>query len=80
MLAGVVLAALVGAGFVAGRWGRPGAVALASVSVLWLLVNGPMEGRVLVRVNETRGLTEGDLAGLAGLLLALVLLVFPRDG
>jgi hypothetical protein len=78
MLAGLVLAGLVATGVVAGRFGRPGAVALAAVSVLWLLVNKPMEGRVLVTVNETHGLTEGDLAGVAGVLLAILLLSFPH--
>jgi hypothetical protein len=78
MLAAVVLAALVGAGVLAGRSGRVGAVVLAAVSVLWLLVNKPMEGRVLVTFSETRGLTAGDVAGLTGVLLALVLLTFPH--
>ena len=79
MVAALVLAALVAGGVLAGRTGRTGAVVLGALSVLWLLVNKPMEGRVLVVVTETHGLTDADLAGLTGVLLALVLLVLPRD-
>ena len=43
---------------------------LAVVSVLWLLVNGPVEGVVLLPVIADHGLTGADLAGLAGLALA----------
>jgi hypothetical protein len=53
---------------------------LGALSVLWLLVNKPMEGRVLLVVTETHGLTAADLAGLTGLLLAAVLIVFPHRG
>ena len=70
MVAGLVLVALLLCAAAAGRWGRGAAVALAVVSVLWLLVNKPMEGSVLVVVSDTRGLTSADLAGLAGLVLA----------
>jgi hypothetical protein len=66
----VVLAALVVAAGTADRTGRTGAVALGLVSVAWLLVNGPVEGLVLVRVTPDHGLTGADLAGLAGLALA----------
>jgi hypothetical protein len=77
VLAGLVLAALVVAAAAAGRWGRPAALPLAVISCLWLLVNSPMEGRVLLEVTDTRGLTAADLAGLAGLLLALLAFVRP---
>lgn len=75
MLAGVVpwgpvLALLVLAAGLAPRWGRPGAVVLAAVSVLWFLVNTPVEGRTLLVVTHHHGLTEADLAGLVGLGLA----------
>ncbi len=78
MVAALVLSALVAGGVLAGRTGRPGALALGALSLLWLLVNKPMEGRVLVGFTETHGLTGADLAGLTGIVLALVLLVFPR--
>jgi len=60
----VVLAAL------SSRWGAAGALALGFFSLLWLVVNGQMEGRVLVRFTPDHGLTEADLAGLAGLVIA----------
>ena len=47
-----------------------GAAAMAVLSVLWLLVNGPVEGVVLVPVTADHGLTGADVAGLAGLALA----------
>jgi hypothetical protein len=78
MLPALVLAALVVTAVFAGRTGRPGAVVLGAVSVLWLLVDKPMEGEVLVVVTETHGLTAADLAGLTGIVLALILFVFPR--
>lgn len=70
MLVGPVLVALVLLAAGSGRWGLRGAVALAAVSVLWLVVNGPAEGPVLWRVTAHHGLTSGDLAGLAGLGIA----------
>jgi hypothetical protein len=66
----VVLAALVVAAGTADRTGRVGAVALGLLSVGWLLVNGPVEGLVLVRLTADHGLTGADLAGFAGLALA----------
>jgi hypothetical protein len=47
-----------------------GLVALAAVSVVWLLVSQPMEGDALVVVTADRGLTAADLGGVAGLLVA----------
>ena len=43
---------------------------LAAISVVWFVVNGPMEGPVLIVVTAHHGLTGGDLAGLVGLGLA----------
>lgn len=71
MIAGLVLAALVVAAALAPLLGRPGAVLLAAVSVLWLLVNGPLEGEVLVSFNDDHGLTSADLATVAGLGVAV---------
>jgi hypothetical protein len=70
MLAAVVLAGLVLVAGLSGRYGLWGAVLLAAVSLLWLVVNGPMEGDVLLGFTGDHGLTGGDLAGLAGLALA----------
>jgi hypothetical protein len=69
-LAALALCLLVGAGVAAGRWGRPGAVVLAGFSLMWLLVDQPLEGAVLFSVTSSHGLTDGDLGGMAGLLLA----------
>ena len=70
MLAALVLAALVLVAGLSGRYGFPGAALLAVVSILWLVVNGPMEGVVILGVTDDHGITGGDLAGLAGLALA----------
>lgn len=70
MLAAFVLVALVLTAGLGRRFGLAGAVTLAAVSVLWFLVNGPMEGPVLLVVVSGHGLTGGDLSGLAGLGLA----------
>ena len=75
---GLVLVALVVSATLAGAWGRAGAAMLAVASLAWLLVNGPMEGRVLVEVSAHHGLTAADLAGLAGLLLAVVIVLRGR--
>jgi hypothetical protein len=71
VIAALVLAGLVLTAGLSGRHGMPGAVTLAAVSVLWFVVNGPMEGPTLVVVAKGHGLTGGDLAGLAGLGLAV---------
>lgn len=70
MIAAVVLAGLVLTAGLSGRFGMGGAVALAAMSLLWLVVNGPMEGPILAIVAPGHGLTGGDLAGIAGLALA----------
>jgi hypothetical protein len=71
VVAAVVLAGLVLAAGLSGRYGMAGAVMLAAISVAWLVLNGPMEGPVLVVVARGHGLTGGDLAGLTGLGLAM---------
>jgi hypothetical protein len=70
MVAAVVLAGLILAAGLSGRLGRAGILLLAGMSVLWLLVNGPMEGPTLLVVLPDHGLTGADLAGLAGLAIA----------
>jgi len=72
VLAALVLAALVLAAGLTGRYGEAGAVTLAAISLAWLVVNGPMEGPVLLVVSPGHGLTGGDFAGIAGLSLAVV--------
>jgi hypothetical protein len=80
VLAALVLAALVLTAGMSASYGRRGAVALALLSVLWFVVNGPMEGPTLLVVTRAHGLTAGDLAGLVGLGLAAWQLLGTRDG
>jgi hypothetical protein len=70
VIAGLVLAALVLLAGTLDRTGPVGAGVLAVASVVWLIVNGPVEGRTLITVTRGHGLTTADLAGLAGLGLA----------
>ncbi len=70
-VAGVVLALLVLSAGTSDRTGRLGALALLALSVLWLRVNGGMEGAILVSFTEDHGLTAADLAGFAGGAIAL---------
>ena len=72
VFAALVLAGLVLAAGLSGRHGWGGAATLAGMSLLWILVNGPMEGPVLVVFTPHHGLTGADLAGIAGLGLAAV--------
>ena len=69
-MAPLVLVLLVLAAGLAHRLGRTGALLLAVFAVLWVLVDGPMEGPVLVHVSARHGLTGADLAGVAGVALA----------
>jgi hypothetical protein len=71
MLSGLALVALVLAAAAAPVHGRPGAVVLASASLLWLGLNSSMEGPVLLSVTSSHGLVAADLGGLVGLGLAL---------
>ncbi len=70
MVAAIVLAGLVLAAGLCGMSGIRGAAVLAAMSVLWLVVNTPMEGPVLVTFSAAHGITGADLAGFAGLALA----------
>ncbi|GAB3773344.1 hypothetical protein FB382_000140 [Nocardioides ginsengisegetis] len=79
MIAGLVLAALVASAAAALPLKRTGAVLLAGVSVLWFLVNAPMEGEVLLFLTPAHGLSAADLAGIAGLGIALVAWLLADD-
>jgi hypothetical protein len=72
MVPGLVLVALVLTAAGAARFGRGWAVVLAVLSVVWILVDRPMEGSVLVVLSHSHGITAADLAGVAGLALALM--------
>ena len=65
MIAALVLAALVLTAGLSARFGVAGAVTLAAMSVLWFVVNSPMEGPTLLVLTRDHGLTGGDLAGVA---------------
>jgi hypothetical protein len=71
MIAGLVLVAVIVLAAVSARTGPAGAVALAAASVVWLRVNGSAEGPVLWAATPKHGLTATDLAGLAGLGVAV---------
>lgn len=72
MLPGLVLALLVVLAGTLAYTGWIGPVVLIVASVVWLRVNGPMEGRVLHVISPGHGVTAGDLAAVAGVLVALV--------
>jgi len=71
MLPQLVLVAMVLVAGTLDRTGRIGAVALLAISVEWLRVNQPFEGRVLLVLLPTHGLTAADLVGLAAIGLAI---------
>jgi hypothetical protein len=71
VLPGLVLVALIVLAAVSARTGLWGAAMLGAASILWLLVNGPAEGPVLWRVTHHHGVTVTDLAGLAGMAVAI---------
>jgi hypothetical protein len=72
MVAALVLAGLVLSAGVNHDLGGWGPALLAVLSVWWLVVNGPVEGVVLVQVSEGHGITGADLAGVAGLAVAVL--------
>ena len=45
--------------------------AVAAAALLWLILNGPLEGRVLLTVTPENGLTESDLLSLGGFGIAV---------
>ncbi len=46
---------------------------LVAASVIWLHLNGPLEGRVLWKLDNSHGLTSGDLLAVPALTLAVCL-------
>ncbi len=65
-----LLAAMATTGVLGARH-RGGAVALALVSLVWLVVDSDFEGMVLIPVTKHNGLTTSDLVGVLGGVLAL---------
>lgn len=75
---GLGLALLVLAAAVGPRFGRWGGLAIGLLSVYWLTHNRRAEGGVLVELSTSHGIVATDLAGAAGLALAMWLLVRGR--
>ena len=71
MTAGLSLIVLLVTAFACRRASVLGGTMLVLTSLLWLWANQAMEGRVLLSVTPTHGVTEGDLAGLVGIVLGL---------
>jgi hypothetical protein len=70
MVTSLVLVCLVLSAGVSRELGGWGPVLLAGLSIVWLVVNGSMEGVVLVSLSAQHGITGADLTGVAGLGLA----------
>jgi hypothetical protein len=51
------------------------AVGLIAAAVIWVLVNGTVEGPVLLVLAPSHGITLADLPALAALVIAGLLLV-----
>jgi hypothetical protein len=56
------------------------AAVLVLAAVVWVLVNGPVEGPVLVVVSPDHGLTVADLFSVAAVLVAVLLLLSDHRG
>jgi hypothetical protein len=54
------------------------AVGLVAAALIWVLVNGPVEGPVLLILAPSHGITVADLPSLAALVIAGLLLFSTR--
>jgi hypothetical protein len=54
------------------------AVGLVAAALIWVLVNGPVEGPVLLVLAPSHGITVADLPSLAALVIAGLLLFSTR--
>jgi hypothetical protein len=70
VVAALVLVVLVVLAGFSAETGLRGVIALATVAVVWFLVNGQVEGPIVVTVVPGHGLTGADLAGIAALVVA----------
>lgn len=77
VLPALILAAMVLVAGTIDLWRRPGGLVLGLLSIGWLLTNQKMEGPTLLSFTPEHGLTGGDLAGLAGLVIAIWRIVDP---
>ncbi len=69
-LAFVILVALLACAVRTVRGDRLAAVGLASLSLVWLLFNGPFEGPTLLVLSWSHGITAADLISVLGLLIS----------
>jgi hypothetical protein len=56
-------------------WRRWLAVALVAAAVIWILINQPVEGPVLLTLSATHGITVADLLSIAFLMIAGLLVL-----
>jgi len=61
---------------VTGSWASAGLVVL--LSTVWVLVNKPVEGVVLVPLTDENGITSSDLLSVLGLGVALLAVAMHR--
>jgi len=78
LLAVLVLIALAGAALLCRRDTPVWPAVLILLCVLWLLVNKPLEGPVLIVVSRGHGVTLSDLLAPAGMALAIAVLRHRR--
>jgi len=51
------------------------AVGLVGAAVIWMLVNGPVEGPVLLILTPSHGITVADLPSLALIIIGAVIFI-----
>jgi hypothetical protein len=55
------------------------AVGLVGGAVIWIVVNGPVEGPVLLTVTPSHGITVADLLSLALIIIAAVIFMVTLE-
>jgi hypothetical protein len=65
-----LLLLILAARFTRGRGPRAG-LWLVAASVLWLVLDKPMEGSTVLRMTKNHGISGADLSGIAGVALGL---------
>jgi hypothetical protein len=51
------------------------AVGLVGAAVIWILINGPVEGPVLLTLTASHGITVADLVSLGLIIIAGLILL-----
>ncbi len=52
-------------------WGRNGGIALCLVALMWIPLNKPIEGPILMRLGHDKGLVLADIVAMVVLLVGL---------